>query len=297
MSRAALFAAVALIGCEGPGDEEQIGRQDAIGACEMAPDVPYRRISIEQGALQPSEQAVLPEEAPPRPTDVEAFEIEAFEVTNERFAAFVAATGYVTDAEKLLSDGSSAGSAVFTPPRNGAPGGWRLDRSATWRAPYGEGSSIDGKERLPVVHVSRRDAMAFAAWAGGRLPSEAEWEYAARLDRPDESRPTSAAYDESGRPIANTWQGFFPFKDDAVDGFTGVSPVGCFAPGAAGLYDMTGNVWEWTSSPFRSGQSTIKGGSFLCAPNYCLRYRAEARQGQEDDFSSVHIGFRVAYDP
>ncbi len=297
MTRLGVIAGLALIAsCGGPHLREAPDPKDAPTACAPIGDSLQKRIAMEPGRLKPSEEAILPEEAPPRRTDVKAFLIDALEVTNERFEEFVTATGYVTDAEKLLSDGSPSGSAVFAPPRNGVPGAWRLDRSASWRTPYGEGSSIDGKERHPVVHVSRRDAMAFAAWAGGRLPSEAEWEYAARLDRVDETRPTSAAYDGNGQPTANTWQGFFPFKDEAADGFAGPAPVGCFAPGAAGLYDMAGNVWEWTISPFAAGQSTIKGGSFLCAPNYCMRYRAEARQGQEENFSSVHIGFRVVYD-
>jgi formylglycine-generating enzyme required for sulfatase activity len=145
----------------------------------------------------------------------------------------------------------------------------------------------------PVVHVSLRDALAYAQWAGGRLPTELEWEYAASLGLADIGRPDSGAYDINGVPIANTWQGVFPIIDSGKDGFKGSSPVGCFAPSKIGLYDMIGNVWEWTDTP--SGKSThlIKGGSFLCANNFCKRYRPAARQSQEIDFSTNHIGFRI----
>ena len=135
---------------------------------------------------------------------------------------------------------------------------------------------------------------------GGRLPTEPEWEFAAQLGLEDQSNSTSGAYDRTGRPIANTWQGIFPLLDRGTDGHKGIAPVGCFALSTIGLSDMIGNVWEWTSSTHGAGSSsqifTIKGGSFLCANNYCRRYQPAAREGHEKDFSTNHIGFRVVID-
>ncbi len=229
---------------------------------------------------------------------VNGFEMQAHEVTNREFAAFVAAKAYVTDAEKSLSrtDGG-AGSAVFAIGGQGQPGQWKLVPGATWKTPLGPGSTIVGQEDKPVIHVSRQDAKAYAAWAGGRLPHEVEWEYAAQLGLADPANTRSGAYDPQKKPIANTWQGLFPVLDEGKDGFQSTAPVGCFPPSKLGLYDMIGNVWEWTETPFQDGVSgTIKGGSWLCSDNFCGRYRPQARQAQDIDFSSNHIGFRLVRD-
>lgn len=248
-------------------------------------------VTIPAGQLERGLDPVYPEESALETVEVAAFQIQVHEVTNAQFAEFVASTGYVTEVEQGASEGiAGAGSAQFH------GGRWHLDPAASWRTPKGEGSGIDSRPLDPVVHVTLADAEAYAAWAGGRLPTEAEWEHAARLGLPDPGRSTSGAYEEDGRPRANTWQGIFPVHNTAEDGFTGSAPVGCFPADRLGLYDMIGNVWEWTSSGYSPGHNTIKGGSFLCAENFCRRYRPAARQPQEADFSSAHIGFRIVRD-
>lgn len=257
-----------------------------------------RFVDIPAGAFTKGNAPVYPEETPSVRLQVEAFQIQAHEVTNAQFAAFVEESGYVTDAERGIAEGRfGAGSALFVHPdaRTEPETVWTLEATATWRTPLGEGSDLDGREFDPVVHISQRDAEAYAAWAGGRLPSEVEWEYAASLGLPDKSDQASGAYAD-GVPRANTWQGVFPMADLGTDGFKGASPVGCFDPDETGLYDMIGNVWEWTDTPYAAGTHTIKGGSFLCANNFCRRYRPAARQPQETDFSSNHIGFRIVRD-
>lgn len=219
------------------------------------------------------------------------------EVTNAEFSKFVADTGYVTDAERVDPDTNLPnGSAIFQP---GASTGkiWQLDRNANWRSPGGKGNSLEGLERHPVVHVSLSDARAYAAWANARLPVEIEWEYAAQLGLADQENTISGAYTQEGMPLANTWQGMFPLVNTGTDGFLGTSPVGCYDASEVGLYDMIGNVWEWTETPSSSkGNFTIKGGSFLCSNNFCRRYRPQARQFQELHFSSSHLGFRIVRD-
>lgn len=256
-------------------------------------------IDIPAGQFQKGRQPVYSEERPTLTVHVAGFEIQSHEVTNRQFAEFVDATGYVTDAERSALDNSpGAGSAVFNHPGSGANirNPWSLVAGATWRTPTGPGSTIEGLDNYPVVHVSHADAQAYAEWAGGRLPSEIEWEYAASLGLADPTDPISGAYREDGEPIANTWQGIFPVADTQADGYGGLAPVGCFAPSGIGLYDMMGNVWEWTDTPYAPRQHTIKGGSYLCADNFCRRYRPAARQPQDSDFSSSHIGFRIIRD-
>lgn len=253
--------------------------------------------SVPEGAVVLGDRPVYPEEGPPQRLRVPGFAMQSHEVTNDQFAAFAAATGHVTDAEaSAIRGGPAAGSAVFarsTKARDG-PGQWKLVPGATWRAPEGPGSDIKTRGSHPVVHVSLRDAKAYAAWARARLPNEVEWERAASLALPDPDDPKSAAFAPDGRPRANVWQGLFPFADEGADGFEGTSPVGCFAAGGPGLHDMAGNVWEWTDTPASTpGTAIIKGGSHLCAANFCARYRPAARQEQEVDFSTNHIGFRV----
>ncbi|MBX9745562.1 MAG: formylglycine-generating enzyme family protein, partial [Hyphomonadaceae bacterium] len=234
---------------------------------------------------------------------VGAFEIDAHEVTNAQFAAFVAATNYITLAERAGEDGRPLGAAVF----DRGNGQWRIDGGANWRHPEGAQSSIEGKEDYPVVAVAYEDAGAYARWAGRRLPTENEWEWAARGPAPA-SADVMAEVTAEGQPIANTWQGFFPVQDSGEDGYAGLAPVGCFQPNVNGLYDMIGNVWEWTSTPFdgarvqdvaRGGEvqaRVLKGGSNLCARNFCSRFRSGSRQAGDPNLGMSHVGFRTIAD-
>jgi len=272
-----------------------------------------------------------PEERFSHPVRVDGFWIDRHEVTNAQFAAFVKATGYKTLAERgvdpkahpaMGADVLEPGSVLFVQPTKLDRGGdltqwWQYVKGANWREPEGPGSSIDGKDNYPVVHIAYEDALAYARWRGHELPTEAQWEYAARGDR-EIGAVWSEAFDEDGKPIANSWQGVFPVYNTEKDGYAGAAPVGCFPPNPFGLYDMIGNVWEWTSDWYipshrrvaelnpsgpkllelriSAGQSpskVIKGGSYLCASNYCSRYRSTARQPQEVDLSAGHIGFRT----
>jgi sulfatase modifying factor 1 len=214
------------------------------------------------------------------------------------------------------------GSVVFMEPTDTTRGGritqwWQYVAGAHWRQPAGPGSSTAGKENHPVVHIAYEDALAYARWRGRSLPTEAQWEFAAR-GGPDGEDDWSSAFDAGGKPIANTWQGIFPVLNTNDDGYAGTAPVGCFKPNGYGLYDMIGNVWEWTNDWYRSGHSreaavnptgpelvslrvtvgqaasrVINGGSHLCASNYCSRYRPAARQPQEANLSAAHLGFRT----
>jgi len=291
---------------------------------------PSRRVHIKGGVFLMGSDAVYAEEGPPRETRVSEFWIDQHEVTNAQFAAFVKATGYVTIAEKpvdpaqfgvpvsqIPSQMLQPGSAVFTPPdrptRNYADW-WAYVPGANWKKPYGPGGP-DAAPAQPVVHLAWDDMHAYAAWAGGRLPTEAEWEFAATAGVPDSTvQPAPDA--------ANSWQGVFPVVNEATDGFKGISPVGCFRPNAFGLYDMVGNVWEVTTDFYRAGHDpndrdnprgpsesdaydplnpgfpsrVMKGGSYLCAPNYCQRYRPESRQGRDPGLGASNVGFRLVYD-
>ncbi len=275
-------------------------------ACSQAPspvmqcltDAP-QYISIPSGEFLLAAQPMYAEEGPSRRVTVNEFAIQNTEVTNAQFAEFVTQTGYVTDAERARANPAEEGSAVFAEHADalGINAQWALVKGATWRKPLGVEHTDEAIPSHPVVHVSLRDARAYAKWAGGRLPTELEWEYAASLGLPDATRPDSGAYDTQGQAVANTWQGVFPIIDAGHDGFKGTAPVGCFAPSTVGLYDMIGNVWEWTDTPSSQSTHLIKGGSFLCANNFCKRYRPAARQSQDIDFSTNHIGFRLIQDP
>lgn len=248
-------------------------------------------VTIPGGGFVMGADGLYPEEGPARRVFVSPFRLQRHEVTNSQFAAFVAATGYVSEAERR--GGSAQFSASDTP--EVFMSWWSLDPEATWKTPEGAGSDLDGKELHPVVHVTLNDARRYAEWAGGRLPTEVEWEYAASLGLFDPANPDSGIYAPDGTARANIWTGVFPMIDFAQDGFAGIAPVGCFEPSLTGAYDMIGNVWEWTDSPFSPSvpRFTIKGGSYLCAENTCRRYRPAARESLEQDFSTAHIGFRL----
>ncbi|CAN7557774.1 SUMF1/EgtB/PvdO family nonheme iron enzyme [Phenylobacterium sp. LjRoot225] len=248
------------------------------------------RVAIPAGAVLLGEDGRA---RPGRTVSLPAFWIDRHEVTNRQFAAFVRATGYRTQAER------EGGSALFVQPTEPTPlddagRWWRFVRGADWRHPAGPGSDLSGRDSLPVVHVDREDAQAYARWAGGALPTEAQWERAARGGQVAPVDPTSWAFDDQGRPQANVWEGAFPARDTGEDGFKGLAPTGCFQPNDFGLVDMVGNVWEWTAGEGELG--LVKGGSFLCAFNYCANFRPAAFQAQEQDLGTSHIGFRVAYD-
>ena len=278
---------------------EQAAQTSNDAAAPACPGIAKREmVWIEGGTFTLGEAARYREEGPPRTVTVESFWISATEITNAQFAEFVEATGYRTEAERDPPQLAGAppemrepGSAVFRIPTPGNPNWWQWVPGADWRHPNGPGSSIDGRDTDPVVQVTYNDALAYARWAGASLPTEEQWEFAARAGRAAMPEPL----DQDGKPQANYYQGVFPARDIGTDGYTTRAPVGCFEPNAFGLHDMIGNVWEWTTSQPGAGEPTnvIKGGSFLCAANYCARYRAAARQFQEHDLGTDHIGFRV----
>jgi formylglycine-generating enzyme len=294
---------------------------------------------IPGGRFRMGADLFYPEEAPAHDVSVTGFWIDEYAVTNADFAAFVAATGYVTVAERLPDPAAypgaqpellKPGGTVFFMPRGRVnmrdiTSRWAFVPGADWRHPEGPASTIEDHQRLPVVQIAYEDAAAYAKWAGKALPTEAEWEFAARGGLAEAQFCWGDEFNPDGRWMANTWQGQFPFRNLALDGFAGRAPVGSFPPNGYGLYDMAGNVWEWTSDwftdrhaaspeapccaprnprggplagsydptlPVRIPRKVIKGGSYLCAPNYCRRYRPAARQPQMIDSGTCHIGFR-----
>jgi formylglycine-generating enzyme len=287
-------------------------------------------VQLDGGVFRMGSTQFYPEEAPVHTVAVAPFAVERHPVTNAQFGAFVADTGYRTVAETAPDPALFPGAA----PQDLVPGAlvfretggavdlrdwrqwWAWTPGANWRNPFGPESSIEGKSEHPVVQVCYADATAYARWAGRRLPSEAEWEFAARGG-------STATYGwgedpaPGGRLMANTWQGRFPYRNDGALGWVGTSPVGSFPPNGYGLVDMIGNVWEWTTTRFtghhRVGDAAaggpvqpccgppapdpsisqaLKGGSHLCAPEYCHRYRPAARSPQSQDSATTHIGFR-----
>lgn len=288
---------------------------------------------VEGGEFRMGSAAFYPEEAPVHAVEVDGLWVDRHPVTVSDFRHFVDATGHVTLAEKTPDPEQYPGAdpALLVPGSlvfQKAPHRVRLEDyrqwwayvpGADWRHPGGPDTDLRGRDRHPVTHVAHEDAAAYAAWAGKALPTEAEWEYMARggLDQAlfawgDDERP-------GGRLMTNSWQGEFPWQNHGANGYEGTSPVGKFPPNGYGLYDVTGNVWEWTDDFFshhaadpekaccvprnprvevaeENGEPiprrVIKGGSHLCAPNYCLRYRPAARQGEAVDTSTGHLGFR-----
>ena len=273
-------------------------------------------VAIPAGDFRMGAEGFYAEEAPVRDIQTAAFRIDRYLVTNRRFAAFVAATGYVTLAER-----GRAGALVFQPSRAPVPlddwrSWWRLNRDACWRKPEGKATVFAGRLDHPVVAVAHEDAAAFAAWEGKRLPTEAEWERAAWGGRRDGEYAWGDIFMPGGRAMANTWRGRFPIPADTRARWW-TSPVGTYDANDYGLFDMIGNVWEWTSDWYAAVASAsccarpprfavdpvsgiahrvVKGGSFMCSPDYCARYRPAARQPQAVDTATSHIGFRCARD-
>ena len=283
---AACSLLVLLVACSDQPISQQCSSENAVG----------KFVVIPTGSFVKSNAPVYPEEGKPYTTSVNGFEIQSHEVTNSQFAKFVEQTGYVTDAENsTIEQREDGGSAVFARDLE-QDGRWDLVKGVNWRYPDASTNAIADLKFHPVIHISHNDASAYALWAGGRLPTETEWEYAASLGIEDPNNAYSGAFNSQGKPIANTWQGIFPVVDSGEDGYKGTAPVACYPASSIGLYDMIGNVWEWTNSPYAPRRHTIKGGSHLCANNFCKRYRPAARQPMETDFSSNHIGFRIVRD-
>lgn len=255
-------------------------------------------------------------EGPVHPVQLPPFFLDAQVVSNARFKAFVEDTGYQTEAERfgwsfvfggLLPRDFPPTSAVVQAPW------WRQVFEASWKAPEGPQSTIEGRMNHPAIHVSWNDAMAFCAWAGLRLPTEAEWEYAARGGLERKRFPWGDELTPAGAHRMNVWQGDFPARNTAEDGYQGTAPVEAFPPNGFGLYNMTGNVWEWCSdwysptyyqkSPRKAPQGppsgerkVMRGGSYLCHRSYCDRYRVDARNSNSPDSSTGNLGFRCARD-
>ncbi|MGI9624058.1 MAG: formylglycine-generating enzyme family protein [Acidimicrobiales bacterium] len=299
-------------------------------------------VLIQEGEFTMGSDRHYPEEAPTQRVWIDGFSMSATAVTNREFAAFVEATGYQSVAERPLDPADFPGA----PAENLLPGSlvftmtsgpvdlrnlsqwWVWTPGACWNMPGGPGTEVESLLDHPVVHVAHEDAEAYATWLGLRLPTEAEWEYASRGGLDDKAFVWGDEAVPDGRYLANFWQGDFPWRNTADDGFAGTAPVGSFAPNGYGLYDMAGNVWEWTddwygervrgvspdgmlSNPsgasvkdsFDSAQAqfpiprkVVKGGSFLCADNYCQRYRPAARRPQMIDTGMSHVGFRTVSD-
>ncbi len=314
------------------------------GAVTMHPsqsaDAPAEMAWIPGGMFRMGSDRHYPEERPVHRALVDSFWMDRYLVTNEQFSRFVEATSYVTFAERLpdpadypgaLPEMLYAGSMVFTKPdgpvdRSQIGNWWSYTKGADWRHPYGPHSSLSGRERYPVVHVAYCDAEAYAAWVGKELPTEAEWEFAARGGLDGATYAWGEEFMPGGRLMANTWQGEFPWQNRVEDGYESTSPVGAFPENGYGLFDMMGNVWEWTTDWYKPGheadepkaccvprnprggardasfdprqpeikipRKVLKGGSHLCAPNYCRRYRPAARFPEPVDTSTCHVGFR-----
>jgi formylglycine-generating enzyme len=285
-------------------------------------------------------------ERPTHQVHINSFWIDEHDVTNAEFAKFVLATGYKTTAEQPVNwdelkkqvppgtpkpsdDKLQPGSMVFTPSDgpvdlNNMANWWRWAPGASWQHPEGPGSDLKSHENHPVVQISWDDAEAYAKWTGKRLPTEAEWEFAARGGLDGKRYPWGNEFQPKGKFMANTWTGEFPYKNTAEDGYVGTSPVKTFPKNGLGLYDMGGNVWNWCSDWYRpdaytkvvdapccsnptgpaecwippqggeTNEHVVKGGSFLCSPSYCESYRPSARRGQPADTGMSHIGFRCA---
>jgi len=304
------------------------------------PAQPTGEVALPGGTFQMGADPLRGEEGPPRKVSVGPFSIDRTEVTNAQFAEFVKATGYVTLAEQnpdpklypgvdpsLLKPSSLVFVGAQADPQLSNPGlWWKIVDGAQWREPTGPGSTNTGRDREPVVQVAYEDALAYARWKGRDLPTEAEWEYAARGGLDGARYEWGDQPSTQTKPRANHWQGVFPAVDTGADGYkTTTAPVGCFPANGHGLYDMAGNVWEWTKDFYKPGLVTegrdpvgpdasmaydpsdpaapnmpkhvIKGGSFLCSDDFCFRYRPAARQPGPPDTGASHLGFRTVSRP
>ena len=332
------------VGCDEPMAEPT-------PSSEAAPRAPVRQLKwakipagqFMMGAV-PGDPYARADELPAHEVAVDGFWMTTTEITNAQFEEFVEATGYLTTAERPIdwevikqqlppgtpeppAEDLVPGATVFTPPQGESGFWWKFVRGANWRHPGGPETSIEGRDNEPVVQVSYDDAVAYAEWAGGRLPTEAEWEWASRGGLEGQVYAWGEEDVDTGTPKANTWQGQFPNDDTGRDGFTGVAPVARFPPNGYGLYDMAGNVWEWTRDWYRhdayqqvvtttqgvaqnpTGPSdsfdpeepgiakrVVRGGSFLCHHSYCASYRSSARMKTSPDTGLNHQGFRIVRD-
>ncbi|HKE62172.1 MAG TPA: formylglycine-generating enzyme family protein [Nitrospira sp.] len=312
----------------------------AWGLHEQIPSAPEGMAWVAGGEFwMGSDVAMFRDAQPVHRVSIEGFFIDKTEVTNEQFERFVEATGYMTIAERIprvedypgaAPENLIAGSVVFTPPTGPVPldnhfRWWSYVAGANWRHPDGPDSTIRDRMNHPVVHVAYEDVLAFAAWAGKRLPTEAEWEYAARGGLDKNAYTWGDEFEPNGKTMANAFQGHFPDHNTSQDGFDSTAPVGSFAPNGYGLYDMAGNVWEWTSDWYRhdyywtvAASGTVrnpqgpadsfdpsepgvpkkvhKGGSYLCTDQYCSRYMPGGRGKGATDTGTSHLGFRLVRD-
>lgn len=348
-----LLPVIALAACQHRGGSAEQLTASAYAGREMSccpvPGSTEDMVFVEGGEFMmgTNEADAYEHERPAHPVQVDGFWMDCTEVTNRQFKAFADATGYKTVAERKpeweelkqqLPPGTpppppevlQPGSMVFSAPDADVPlenieGWWKWVAGACWKSPEGPGSTLEGRWDHPVVHIAWEDAQAYAAWTGKRLPTEAEWEYASRGGLVGKRFAWGNDFTEKGKYMANTWQGKFPSVNVRSDGYTGTAPVKSYAANDYGLYDMIGNVWEWTADWYdadayrKTGKLSLvknpqgpeqchnpgnnyarervtKGGSFLCADNYCINYRPSARRGTAYDSGASHIGFRCVKD-
>lgn len=347
-----IFLAFFIASCDSPQESKEKTTPKDSSIVFADPEPPKKEAGMKwipggKFTMGTNEHDAYAAEKPAVQVEVSGYWIDTHEVTNTDYAAFVEATGYITVAErqldweelkKQLPPGTpkpddltlAPGSMVFSPPSYPVPTSdislwWKWVDGASWKHPEGPGSSIEGKENHPVVHIAFEDAEAYAKWVGKRLPTEFEWEFAARGGVDGKRFAWGDELTPNGQYLANTFQGVFPHQNDGNDGFLGTSPVGSFAANSFGLYDMIGNVWELTADWYDAlkyarlaGQApkldvgmnpcynpdnpyamerVMKGGSYLCAANYCVNYRPSARQGTAYDSGTSNVGFRLVKDP
>lgn len=336
-----LFALIPLLSSQGPSFQGQAPSSEALtadirdsAAVPTTDPCPEHMVWIPGGSFTMGSDNHYPEESAVEAVEVTGFCMDQHEVTNQEFSQFVAETAYVTVAERPLSAADypqltevqrQAGSLVFQSPESQRPipelSWWHWTPGANWQHPEGPNSDLEGRENYPVVHIAWEDVQAYAHWANKQIPTEAQWEYAARGGL---TRAEFTWGNEYKATLANSWQGLFPLFNTEEDGHRGTAPVESYPANGYGLYDMAGNVWEWTGDWYRPGHSdkahqrnpngpsieesydvrepgvakhVIKGGSYLCAPNYCSRFRPAAREAQAPDTGTSHIGFRLIQAP